>query len=137
MERTFSIIKPDSVEEKHIGDILADIEKANFSIIGMRMIKMTMNQAKEFYAIHSGKAFFDELIQYITRTRVVVLALEKENAVSDFRNFIGATNPDDAAPGTIRKKFAKSIGENAIHGSDSVENGLREIGFFFAESELV
>lgn len=137
MERTFTIIKPDAVEENNVGGIVAEIEKAGFSILGMKMIRMRRDQAESFYAVHKGKVFFDELMGYITRSKVVVMALEKENAIADFRNLIGATNPDEAAPGTIRKKFAKSIQENAIHGSDSVENGLIEVGFFFADSELI
>ena len=137
MERTFTIIKPDAVVEKNIGAIVADIEKAGFNILGMKMVRIRKDQAESFYAIHKDKGFFDELMTYITRSKVVVMALEKDNAISDFRELIGATNPADAEPGTIRKKFAKSIQENAIHGSDSVENGLLEVGFFFADSELI
>ncbi len=137
MERTFTIIKPDAVEEKNIGEIVADIEKAGFAILGMKMSRISRDQAESFYAIHKGKVFFNELMDYITRSKVVVMALEKNNAISDFRKLIGATNPDDAEPGTIRKKYAKSIQENAVHGSDSVENGILEVGFFFSESELI
>ena len=137
MERTFTIIKPDAVEENNIGEIVADIEKAGFAILGMKMSRISRDQAESFYAIHKGKVFFNELMDYITRSKVVVMALEKNNAISDFRKLIGATNPDDAEPGTIRKKYAKSIQENAVHGSDSVENGILEVGFFFSESELI
>ena len=137
MERTFTIIKPDAVEENNIGEIVAHIEKAGFAILGMKMSRISRDQAESFYAIHKGKVFFNELMDYITRSKVVVMALEKNNAISDFRKLIGATNPDDAEPGTIRKKYAKSIQENAVHGSDSVENGILEVGFFFSESELI
>ena len=137
MERTFTIIKPDAVEENNIGEIVADIEKAGFAILGMKMSRISRDQAESFYAIHKGKVFFNELMDYITRSKVVMMALEKNNAISDFRKLIGATNPDDAEPGTIRKKYAKSIQENAVHGSDSVENGILEVGFFFSESELI
>lgn len=137
MERTFTIIKPDAVEENNIGEIVADIEKAGFAILGMKMSRISREQAESFYAIHKGKVFFNELMNYITRSKVVMMALEKNNAISDFRKLIGATNPDDAEPGTIRKKYAKSIQENAVHGSDSVENGILEVGFFFSESELI
>ncbi len=137
MERTFTIIKPDAVEENNIGEIVAHIEKAGFAILGMKMSRISRDQAESFYAIHKGKVFFNELMDYITRSKVVVMALEKNNAISDFRKLIGATNPDDAEPGTIRKKYAKSIQENAVHGSDSVENGILEVGFFFSDSELI
>ncbi len=137
MERTFTIIKPDAVEENNIGEIVAHIEKAGFAILGMKMSRISRDQAESFYAIHKGKVFFNELMNYITRSKVVMMALEKNNAISDFRKLIGATNPDDAEPGTIRKKYAKSIQENAVHGSDSVENGILEVGFFFSDSELI
>ncbi len=137
MELTFTMIKPDGVEENNIGNILAKIEAAGFSILGMKMVRFTKSQAQAFYEVHKERPFYNDLVNYITRGRVVVMALEKENAVADFRTLIGATNPADAAEGTIRKLYAKSIEENAIHGSDSVENGLREVAFFFSESELI
>jgi nucleoside-diphosphate kinase len=137
VELTFTMIKPDGVEENNIGNILAKIEAAGFSILGMKMVRFTKSQAQAFYEVHKERPFYNDLVNYITRGRVVVMALEKENAVADFRTLIGATNPADAAEGTIRKLYAKSIEENAIHGSDSVENGLREVAFFFSESELI
>ena len=137
MEKTFTMIKPDAVEEGNTGLILADIENAGFNIIGMKILRFTKSQAESFYAVHRERPFFPELISYITRGKVVVIALEKEDAVLDFRTLIGATNPAEAADGTIRKKYAKSIAENAIHGSDSVENGAIEVAFFFSNSELL
>ena len=137
MEKTFTMIKPDAVEDGNAGLILADIEKAGFNIIGMKILRFTKSQAESFYAVHRERPFFTELVSYITRGKVVVIALEKENAVQDFRTLIGATNPAEAAEGTIRKKYAKSIAENAIHGSDSVENGAIEVAFFFSNSELL
>ena len=137
MEKTFTMIKPDGVEEKNIGNIIAAIENAGFRILGMKMIRFTKAQAQAFYEVHKERPFYNDLVNYITRGLVVAMALEKENAVADFRALIGATNPADAEEGTIRKLYAKSIEENAIHGSDSVENGLREVAFFFSESELI
>ena len=137
MEKTFTMIKPDGVEEKNIGNIIAAIENAGFRILGMKMIRFTKAQAQAFYEVHKERPFYNDLVNYITRGPVVAMALEKENAVANFRALIGATNPADAEEGTIRKLYAKSIEENAIHGSDSVENGLREVAFFFSESELI
>ena len=138
MERTLMIIKPDAVEKGHIGDILSILEKqAGLDMIALRKVKLSPEDAKHFYAIHKERPFYGELVEYMTRGPVVVIAIEGENAVARMRGVIGATNPKDAAEGTIRKLYAESIGENAVHGSDSPENGLVETGFFFFEREFL
>ncbi len=133
---TFTMIKPDAVENGHIGAILDKINQAGFKIIAMKMTQLSKRDAEEFYSIHKDRPFFDELVEFMTRGPIVAAVLEKENAVEDFRSFIGATNPAEAAPGTIRNLYAKSIGENAIHGSDSDENALIEASFHFAGREI-
>lgn len=133
---TFTMIKPDAVENGHIGAILDKINQAGFKIIAMKMTQLSKRDAEEFYSIHKERPFFGELVEFMTRGPIVAAVLEKENAVEDFRSFIGATNPAEAAPGTIRNLYAKSIGENAIHGSDSDENALIEAGFHFAGREI-
>ena len=135
--RTFAIIKPDAVKNGHTGKIYDRILTAGFKILGAKLIYMTKAQANGFYAIHKGKPFYKELTEFMSSSQSMVLALEKENAVSAWRETIGATNPTEAAKGTIRKDFATSIGKNAVHGSDSDENAKIEIGFFFQESELI
>ena len=130
-ERTLSIIKPDAVEQHHIGGIVSLIEGADLHILGMRMIHLTRPQAEGFYAVHKERPFFGELVQFMTRGPVVVLALEAEDAVARYRKLISTTNPADTVDGTIRKAFSDSIGENACHGSDSVENAKVEVGYFF------
>ena len=135
-DRTFTMLKPDSVEKGHIGAILEKITAAGFRIVGMKLTQMTTDDAKAFYAIHKERPFFGELVEYMTRGPIVSAVLEKENAVADFRTLIGATNPEEAAPGTIRKLYAASIGENAIHGSDSDENAAIESAFHFSGREL-
>ncbi len=135
--RTFAIIKPDAVENGHTGKIYDRILEAGFTILGAKLTRMTKNQAEGFYGIHRGKPFFEELTIFMSSGKCMVLALEKENAVAAWRETIGATNPADAEEGTIRKDFAASLGENAVHGADSDENANREIGFFFSESELI
>jgi nucleoside-diphosphate kinase len=137
LERTLAILKPDCVRKKVAGEVLARIEKAGFRILGIRMVKLTSSTAGGFYAVHRGRPFFDDLVTFMSSGECIPIALEKENAVADFRTLIGATDPKDAAPGTIRKDFASSKGENIVHGSDSVENGKLEIGFFFSEKELI
>ncbi len=138
MERTLMIIKPDAMEKGHIGDILSILEKQpGLDLIGLRKVKLSPDDARHFYAIHKERPFFGELVQYMTRGPVVVIAIEGENAVARMRGIIGATNPKEAAEGTIRKLYAESIGENAVHGSDSPENGLVETGFFFFEREFL
>ncbi len=134
--RTFTMIKPDAVENGHIGAILEKITSAGFKIIAMKYTQLSKRDAREFYAIHRDRPFFDELIQFMTRGPIVSAILEKENAVEDFRALIGATNPAEAAEGTIRKLYAKDIGENAVHGSDSNENAAIEGAFHFSGREI-
>lgn len=133
---TFSMIKPDAVAHGNTGAILKIINDAGFRIMGMKQIRMSQATAAKFYEIHKTKSFFQELMDFMTSGPLVALVLEKDNAVEDFRKLIGATDPSKAAPGTIRNLFAKSIDANAIHGSDSDENALREAQFHFASSEL-
>tara|TARA_B110000438_G_scaffold303451_1_gene364992 strand:+ start:12695 stop:13114 length:420 start_codon:yes stop_codon:yes gene_type:complete len=133
---TFSMIKPDGVENGHIGSILEKICKAGFKIVALKLTHLTKNDAESFYSIHNERPFYNDLISFITRGPIVVMVLEKENAVDDFRTLIGSTNPLDAAEGTIRKLFAKSVGENAIHGSDSNENSIIESSFHFSNREM-
>lgn len=134
--RTFTMLKPDSVEKGNIGAILEKINAAGFRIVAMKLTQMTKRDAEAFYAIHKERPFFPELVQYMTRGPIVAAILEKDNAVEDFRALIGATNPAEAAEGTIRKLFAESISENAVHGSDSDENATIEGAFHFAEREM-
>ncbi|KCZ83639.1 nucleoside diphosphate kinase [Hyphomonas adhaerens MHS-3] len=136
VQRTFSIIKPDATERNLTGAVNAVIEKAGLRIIGQRRIKMTQEQAERFYAVHSERPFFGELVEFMTSGPVVVQVLEGENAVAKYREVMGATNPADAADGTIRKLYAKSIGENSVHGSDSEENAAIEIAQFFSEADI-
>lgn len=135
--RTFSMIKPDAVRNGYMGKILDRIIEADFKILGAKLIRMTKAQAEGFYAIHRERPFFQELTTFMSSGKAMVLALEKENAVSAWRDTIGATNPAEAVDGTIRKDFATSLGENAVHGADSDENAAIEIGFFFTDSELI
>ncbi|MBL8184471.1 MAG: nucleoside-diphosphate kinase [Blastocatellia bacterium] len=134
---TFGIIKPDAVRAGKQGQIISRILGAGFKIRGMKLIHQTRTQAEGFYAVHAGKGFFDELCEFMSSGPCVVLTLEKENAVPAWRELMGATNPADAAEGTIRRDFASSIGENAVHGSDSDENATIEIAYFFSKLELV
>ena len=133
--RTFTMIKPDAVENKHIGGILNMITEAGFRIVALKLTQLTVNDAEQFYAVHKARPFFGELVSFMTRGPIVAAILEKDNAVEDFRKLIGATNPADAAEGTIRKKYATSVGENAVHGSDSDENAAIECGFHFSGRE--
>lgn len=137
VQRTFSIIKPDATERNLTGAINAVIEKAGLRIIGQRRIQMTRAQAERFYAVHSARPFFGELVDFMISGPVVVQVLEAEDAITKYREVMGATNPADAAPGTIRKELALSIGENTVHGSDSEENAAIEIAFFFKDEEIV
>ncbi|MCX6320956.1 MAG: nucleoside-diphosphate kinase [Bacteroidia bacterium] len=132
---TFSIIKPDAVRTGKTGPILAMINEGGFEIAAMRMVKMTLPQAESFYSVHKDKPFFDDLIEFITSGPVVVMILRHENAIDQFRKLIGATDPNKAEPGTIRKTFAVSVQMNAVHGSDSVENAIKEADFFFSGTE--
>lgn len=135
-ERTLSIIKPDAVGKGHTGEIIARLEKAELKPIAVKMMHLSKEQAEEFYAVHKGKGFYDELVVFMSSGPVVVMALEGENAISKNREVMGATNPAEAAPGTIRADFAASIGENAVHGSDAPETAKTEVAFFFSEEEL-
>lgn len=130
------MIKPDAVENGYIGPILAKISSAGFKIVAMKFTQLSRRDAREFYAIHKDRPFFGELIQFMTRGPIVSAILEKDNAVEDFRALIGATNPQEAAEGTIRKLYAKDIGENAVHGSDSDENAVIEGAFHFSGREI-
>lgn len=134
--RTFTMIKPDAVENGHIGAILEKITAAGFGIKALKLTQMTKRDASEFYAIHRERPFFDELVTFMTRGPIVAAVLEKDNAVEDFRTLIGSTNPENAAEGTIRKLYAKSVGENAVHGSDSDDNAQIEINFHFSGREI-
>lgn len=133
--RTFTMLKPDAVENGHIGAILEKINAAGFRIVAMKMTQLSKVDAEAFYAIHSERPFFGELVEYMTSGAIVSAILEKDNAVDDFRTLIGATNPAEAAEGTIRKMYAESIAANAIHGSDSDENAAIESAFHFAGRE--
>lgn len=135
--RTFTMIKPDATQAGHIGAITQMIEAAGFKIIAMKYTKMSAEQAGKFYAVHAERPFYNDLCAYMSSGSIVPMILEKENAVADFRKLIGATNPANAEEGTIRKKFAKSIEANAIHGSDSDENAAIEGAFFFSTCEQV
>ena len=135
--RTFAIIKPDAVRENNVGKIYDRILEAGFNILCAKLIKMTKKQAQGFYSVHSERPFFDELTDFMSSGKCMVLALEKENAVKAWRETIGSTNPADAKVGTIRKDFAKNVGENAVHGSDSDENASQEIRFFFTDCEII
>lgn len=132
---TFSIIKPNAVRTGKSGPILAMINEGGFELSAIRMVRMTLQQAESFYEVHKGKPFFEGLIEFMISGPVIVMILRHENAVNEFRKLIGATDPAKAEPGTIRKTFAVSVQMNAVHGSDSDENAIREASFFFAETE--
>ena len=135
--RTFAIIKPDAVRNGNTGKIYDRIIKEDFKILCAKLLRMTIGQAEGFYAVHKDRPFFNELTEFMSSGACMVLALEKDDAVNQWRKTIGATNPDDADLGTIRKDFATNVQENAVHGSDSNENAEKEIGFFFSQSELI
>lgn len=137
MERTLAILKPDAVSAHKIGRVLDRIESAGFRIVGMKMVRLNRDSAGKFYEVHKERPFYRDLIEFMSSDRVVPVALQKENAVTDFRALIGATDPAQAEPGTIRKDFATSKQNNIVHGSDSVENAKLEIAFFFSERELI
>ena len=134
---TFAIIKPDAVKNGNTGKIYDRIISSGFKIKSAKLLRMTESQAQGFYAVHKERPFFSELTEFMSSGPCMVLALEKENAVEEWRKTIGATNPEEAENGTIRKDFATNIQENAVHGSDSDENAKKEIGFFFSDSELI
>tara|TARA_A100001011_G_scaffold356533_1_gene400634 strand:- start:403 stop:831 length:429 start_codon:yes stop_codon:yes gene_type:complete len=136
LNRTFTMIKPDAVKNGYIGTILNKITASDFKIVSMKMTQLSKRDAEIFYAIHKDRPFFNDLIAFMSSGPIVAAVLEKENAVDDFRTLIGATNPEEAAEGTIRKLYANSVGENAVHGSDSDENSLIETQFHFSQSEI-
>ena len=137
VERTFSIIKPDAVAAGRSGAILAMIEEAGFRILALRMTKLTATQARAFYAVHQARPFYEGLVKFMTEGSIVVMALEREGAISKLREVMGATNPANAAEGTIRKRYATDIERNAIHGSDAAETAETELRFFFTTAELL
>ena len=137
VERTLAILKPDCVKKNLQGEVLAKIQKAGFRVLSMKQTRLTKEMAGGFYAVHKGRPFYDGLVEFMSSGPCLPIALEKTNAVADFRTLIGATDPAQASPGTIRKQFAGNKGENIVHGSDSPENGRIEISFFFSESELI
>ncbi len=137
VERTLAILKPDCVRKGLQGKVLARIQEAGFKVLGFKQLRLTKEQAGAFYEVHKERSFYAELVNFMTSGPCVPIALEKLNAVNDFRLLIGATDPKEAADGTIRKVFADSKGENIVHGSDSVENGRNEVAFFFGSVEIV
>jgi nucleoside-diphosphate kinase len=136
IERTLSIIKPDAVEKNHAGAIIARLEQEGFRIQAMKRVHLTRAEAEGFYAEHKGRGFFDELVTFMSRSPIIVMALERDDAVAKYREVIGATDPGKAAEGTIRKLFGASVGENAAHGSDKTSTAAREIAYFFAGYEV-
>jgi len=136
-QRTFSIVKPDAVRNGHTGAILAEIDKAGFKIVSIRKQSISKKEAEGFYYVHKARGFFDELTTFMSSGPLVLLVLEKDNAIADLRKLMGATNPANAEEGTIRKKFAASISENAIHGSDAEDTAAFEISYWFAGYELI
>src|SRR6478736_9755948 len=137
LERTLTIIKPDAVKKNAVGDIIEQFEKNNFHILSMEMLEISKHQAEQFYAVHAHRPFYNSLTNFMSSGPIVVLALEKENAIADLRKLMGATNPANAEEGTVRKKYAASIQENAIHGSDAEDTAAFEIGYWFAGYELL
>lgn len=135
-KRTFTMIKPDAVRGGHIGNILQQICEAGFKIVAMKYTRLSEEKAGEFYAVHKERPFYGELVEFMSSGPIVAAVLEKDNAVADFRKLIGATNPAEAEPGTIRAKYATNVGENAVHGSDSDENAQIESAFHFAGTEM-
>jgi nucleoside-diphosphate kinase len=137
MTRTLAILKPDCVKRNLVGEVITRIQQANFRIIGMKMVRLTRETAGQFYGIHKERSFYTELIQFMTSGPSIAVVLEKENASAAFRKLIGATDPREAVPGTIRRDFAGSKRENIVHGSENAEHAAKEIAFFFSERELV
>ena len=137
VERTFAIIKPDAVAARHAGEILAIVEQAGFRILALRLTRLTEQQAKGFYAVHSAKPFFAGLVKFMTEGPILVMALEREDAILKWRETMGATNPANAAEGTIRKRFGTSIERNCVHGSDAPETAETELRFFFSTADLL
>ncbi|MGA1990740.1 MAG: nucleoside-diphosphate kinase [Bryobacteraceae bacterium] len=137
MELTLAILKPDAVSRGVAGEILSLIERNEFRVRGMKMLRLSRTAAEGFYAVHRGKPFFPGLIEFMTEGSVIVLALERENAIEKWREVMGATNPTDAAEGTIRRRFGTAVNRNCVHGSDAPETARAEIGYFFSEIELL
>ena len=137
IERTFSIIKPDAVAAGQAGEILALIQKAGFKVLGLRMTRLSDAQARGFYAVHKERPFFEGLVKFMTEGPIIVMALERENAIAGLREVMGATNPANAAEGTVRKKYATNIERNCIHGSDAAETAETELRFFFSTADLL
>lgn len=137
VERTFAIIKPDAVASGHAGEILSLIEKAGFRVLALRMTKLNQQQAEGFYTVHREKGFFPSLVKFMTEGRIIVMALEREDAIRKWREVMGATNPANAAEGTIRKLYAQSIERNAVHGSDAPETAEVELRYFFSSVDLL
>jgi len=137
VERTLAILKPDCVRKELVGEVLSRIQDAGFQLRALKMITMSKAEAEGFYAVHEDKPFFDDLTDFMSSGPCIPVVLEKENAIADFRALIGATDPEEAADGTIRSDFAGSIEQNIVHGSDSPENGKKETAYFFAEHEIV
>jgi len=135
-EQTLSIVKPDAVANNHIGEILSRFEKAGLKIVAAKMLQLTVEQAKAFYAVHAARPFYMDLVNFMVEGPVLITVLEGPNAVAKNREIMGATNPKDAAPGTIRKDLAESLERNAVHGSDSLENAKTEVAFFFTPNEV-
>ena len=136
LQRTLTIIKPDAVRKNGVGDIIEQLEKNQFHVLAMKMLHISKHQAEQFYAVHAGKGFFNSLTDFMSSGPIVVLALEKENAIADLRKLMGATNPANAEEGTIRKKWATNIEHNAIHGSDAEDTARFELSYFFSGFEL-
>jgi nucleoside-diphosphate kinase len=137
IERTCAILKPDCVRKELVGEVIRRIQDAGFHLLGMRMIKMSKAEAEGFYQVHADKPFFDDLTDFMSSGSCVPIALQKDNAIEDFRDLIGATDPSEAEEGTIRSDFADSIERNIVHGSDSPDNGIKEVNYFFSEHEIV
>lgn len=137
MDRTFTMIKPDGVRKAVVGEVIRRYEQAGLKLIGLKMMRLSRDRAEELYSIHKGKPFYDELVDFIMSGPVVPMVLEGENVVNRVREIMGATNPKEAAPGTIRGDFAEEISENIVHGADSIESANREIPIFFQQDELV
>ena len=136
LERTLCIVKPDAVEKRKAGAILGHVEEGGFKVVALKMTHLSKTEAEGFYDVHRARPFFGELVQFMTRSPVVIAVLERENAVVAWRDLMGATDPAKAAAGTIRKQFGSNVGENATHGSDSAENARKEIAYFFPGSEV-
>jgi len=137
IERTLAILKPDCVRKKLSGHVISRIESAGFRVLALKSVRLTEKTAGGFYAVHRARPFYSDLVAFMSSGTCVVIALEKENAVADFRTLIGATDPKEAEPGTIRRDLASSKGENIVHGSDSAENGKIEIAYFFSQKDLI